>query len=154
MHQPPELLIVKYLLALNPIVIALFADQNTAYGPLVFRDALPLKLSPAGLRAVSVSSTPGGTAPTLTGVYSATVQTRIYCDHTRDPEGNAAVEDGLDRAWAAFGNLDPQLNTTEAIMLTPTVQSNRVGSPLETWDENQNLPYLAVNYDVSVMADR
>lgn len=154
-YLPPELLVVQFLKSITDPDLSLMVDNTQSYGALIFRDALPLKLSPSGLRAITIAAKPGGTSPTLFQVYASMITCSIYCDHTRDINGNASVEDGIDRAWAVFGTLDFYMNSSEPIVVnSTTAQAGRMTTPLESWDQDQNLPYLTANYDVSIVSGR
>lgn len=170
-YQPPELLLANFLLTPGVLPDGL-VDTDDTLGMLVFRDACPIKLAPNGLRAITISNAGGGGGRSSTrgfgfagatraiagiagstGVYGSIVTVSILCDHTRDAGGNARIEDGLDRCWEIYGKLDLILNRPEDLMSNPNVQSNKIGEALPSFEANQNLPMLLVNYDLSVVID-
>jgi hypothetical protein len=146
----PALAVINSLVDQPAPVIASLCDSDQTWGAYIFRDGLPLRLVGTGKRALVLSSSPGA-APTA-HAYGSTVTVRIYADHTRDVSGVAAVEDGLDRAWAAYGVLDQLLHSPAPLTIDPLVQCDHATSPLESFDADQDLPYLAVNYDIAILA--
>jgi hypothetical protein len=152
-YVPPHLAVVQFLLALPTDEQAKIADTNTDYGRLIFRDALPLKLSGTGLRAVVLKAGPG-INPSV-HAQGSIVSACLYADHTRVDGKPPATEDGIDRAWAMFGNVDAHLQAADPLTSgAETMQSDRQAQPLETFDRDQDLPYLAIPYNVTLYAER
>jgi len=150
--KAPNFYIVDYLLGLPAPTLDGLADTDASFGRMIYREGSPVKLENSGKRAIVVVNTPGVVYPGSNGSYGSVVNMRLLADHTRDVDGLADVEDGVDRAWAMFGLLDKLLNVEAPIIVTdPWIQTNRVNQPLETWDPAQNVTYDTVCYDVSVL---
>jgi hypothetical protein len=156
----PSLFVVAYMGSLPQPVIDAIVDTDSIFGPMFFRDELPLTLTGTSKRAATFTTQAGPATPFGSSAYSQFCSVRLYADHTRDADGLAAVEDGRDRAWASFGPLDRLLNKTTPLTVPTShslagsfVQASRGGPPNEFFDTDQNLPYVAVNYDIAVLAD-
>jgi hypothetical protein len=151
-YKAPPFYIVDYLLGLAGGVLDTFSDQDATFGRMVFRDGLPVRLEQTGKRAVVVSNgTPTSMYANARRPYGNNVQIRFYADHTRELDGDVPLEDGLDRAWAMFGLVDQLLNHDKPLRNDPFVQLDRTSQPLESFDLDQNVPYIVVNYETAVM---
>ena len=140
---------VDYLLDLSTATLDGFSDTDTTWGRMIFRDALPLNLVTTGKRAVTITNAPG--ANYTTHNYGAVVSLRLYSDHTRDGSGDAVQEDGLDRAWAMFGGIDQILHSPDPLFSNSVeFHIDRSAAPMESFDHEMNIPYVAVNYDVAI----
>ncbi len=148
----PSWYVVALLRSLPVGQLDTLADTDATWGRMVYRDALPLKLAGSGKRAITVTNTPGSMGGFSTRAYSNNVSCRCYADHTRTEAGTSPTEDGIDRAWAMFGKIDKVLySPTPLSRADPFVQSERSSLPFESFDTDQNLPYVAVNYDIAVL---
>ncbi len=127
-------------------------STSEQWGPHVFRDGVPLKIQGTGTTAVTITHQPGQNPNSH--VIGSSIQVRIYADHTRLPDGSAPVENGTDRAWEIHGRLD-QLLSKPGYVHTPDAwfQIERTSQPLESFDREQNIPYLTVTYSVIIHAD-
>jgi hypothetical protein len=146
-YVAPSKLVVDYLIACDPSLV----DTDPTFGKMIFRDGLLVTLPRTGKRAITVRDTPGDNYPGQ--MYGTTVSLSIYADHTRDVDGEARQEDGLDRAWEVFGQIDFLMNRGSDPLSSgpPLLQSDRVAH-FPTFDPQVNLPYIAVNYSVVVVA--
>ncbi len=147
----PNFYVVDFLMGLPTGVLDALADSDSAFGRMIYREAMPVRLENSGKRAVVAIDTPGGHY-SGSSAYGNVVNIRLYADHTRDIDGKASVDDGVDRAWAMFGLIDKYLNASHPIKVgDPFVQSERVNQPLETFDAEQNVPFVSVSYDIAIL---
>ncbi len=150
--QSPALFIVDYLIGLPDAILNGFSDEDPTMGRMVFLDGLLTVVKGTGKRALTVSSGPTAIYASGSQMYGGAVSIRCYADHTRLNDGTHPVDDGLSRAFASWGRLDLVLQKGTAPLVTnPWIQSNRNGNPLESYDPQQDLPYVTQTYDVSVM---
>lgn len=143
--------VVDYLLSLSSSVLDGFSDTDPTMGRMVYRDALPVRLKGTGKRAVVVQESPTSYLG-LASSYGASVGLLCYADHTLEPGGGQPLEDGSDRAFAAWGLVDNLFVRVEPLRQgDPFLQSNRMSSPLRTHDPDQDVPYVVAYYDVAAM---
>jgi hypothetical protein len=153
-YEPVPLSVVKFLLSLSEAEQAKLADKDETWGRMIFRDGLPIRLEGTGKRAIVVKQSTPGTSDAA-HVSRGIVSISLYADHTRSEGEPPAVEDGIDRAWAMFGNLDHHMQAAKPLVEgARTVQSDRQAQPLESFDQDQDLAYLAVTYDVTLFQER
>lgn len=149
--ESPAFLLIDYMLGLDPALLDMFSDVDGVMGRMIFLDGLPFKVNGTAKRALTLANAPG-TTPFGTHVYSSNVQIRFYADHDRDAQGAAEVENGLLKAWRMFGPVDVLLNKEEPLKPgDPILQVNRSSPPFESYDMDQDLPYVTVSYDVAVI---
>lgn len=148
----PSFYVVDYLLSQSESILDKLADEDSNWGRLILRDELPLKLFGTGKRAITVSD--GTPADYDAHAYGSSVNVRIYADHTRDTNGNAPQEDGIDRCWLMYNQLDQLLHQPGMVIVVSAnfyVQSDRVSGALPSFDEQQQLPYITANFEIAVL---